>query len=790
MVFASKEKTSDRRFWEGQPSLYTAELRPPLPDLSGSAYLLQRSLGNSYLQAIGQTGGHTSELPLIQRAWAPGGSCASCRYGEDGQEQIQPKLVVGAPDDVYEQEADRVAEQVMRMPAPALSIGRESAPPAQRSCSECQDELKRQSLEEKDEQRLQAQSESGAVTTVSPGVENAIHALSARGQPLPESVRSFTELRFSADFSAVRIHTDLHAHDLARSVNAQAFTVGQDIVFRAGHYVPETTMGKHLLAHELTHVLQQRGNDPFRTKNSTLSGPPGLLSRKRFRGPRNVFECRSIGVPCPPAISSGALSIQAKAATNAIQEDKRQSYRWVPPVAGCIRRQLATVPAKEAADAEDKLTEREITVAIVHNGHRALAFTHGKDIYLSEGMNDFESSEAKQMVAHELTHTIQQRAAGSSDSRISQPGDIYEQETDRAADDVMRTPEPNYAPAISECSQSLHLQKHPAKPSSEQEELLDLLIDPVHNHDKILRLITKLGKDVERIGQLLSRNLRFFEDLAGTNQGIDILQSLIPHVSPSLRNQIISALRRTGRKASEATRPEDLEALNKINLAIRQDLRLTKFLEGRFPLRFPATLYDPVTVRDGGIYYDPKLVDTGLVPMYTVKVGLAGGRPLRSLMPILYVKIGPSALSSNLAYLQSVLFHEFTHFTQGCVLRKRESDMSTWEKLTKTFVEASSGGRNPDLEVETHSMQLAGYFFQLEKNKAAHIMEELTRYAVKAQQFQWQDALDRVKLAVRQNPRKKSDWINVANMVISRTRKTDSEHHKKSLELQDAIIKA
>lgn len=467
MVFASKEKTSDRRFWEGQPSRYTAELRPPLPDLSGSAYLLQRSLGNSYLQAIGQTSGHTSELPLIQRAWAPGGSCASCRYGEDGQEQLQPKLVVGAPDDVYEQEADRVAEQIMRMP------------------------------------------------------------------------------------------------------------------------------------------------------------------------------------------------------------------------------------------------------------------------------------------------------------------------------------EPNYPPAISECSQSLHLQKHPAKPSSEQEELLDLLIDPVHNYHKILRLIPKLGKDVERIGQLLSRHLRFFEDLAGTEQGIFILQSLIPHVSPSLRNQITSALQRTGRKASEATRPEDLEALNKINLAIRQDPRLTKFfLQGRFPLRFPATLYDPVTVKDGGIYYDPKLADTGLVPMYTVKVGLAGGRPLRSLMPILYVKIGPSALSSNLAYLQSVLFHEFTHFTQGCVLRKRESDMSAWEKLTKTFVEASSGGRNPDLEVETHSMQLAGYFFQLEKNKAAHIMEELTRYAVKAQQFQWQDALDRVKLAVRQNPRKKSDWINVANMVISRTRKTDSEHHKKSLELQDAIIKA
>jgi hypothetical protein len=67
------------------------------------------------------------------------------------------------------------------------------------------------------------------------------------------------EPRFNADFSAVRIHNDAHAHALARSVNAKAFTVGQHVVFGAGHYSPETDPGKHLLAHELTHVAQQRG---------------------------------------------------------------------------------------------------------------------------------------------------------------------------------------------------------------------------------------------------------------------------------------------------------------------------------------------------------------------------------------------------------------------------------------------------------------------------------------------------------------------------------------------------
>jgi hypothetical protein len=65
------------------------------------------------------------------------------------------------------------------------------------------------------------------------------------------------EPRFGTDFSAVRVHTDSNAQSLARSVNAQAFTVGNDVVFGAGQYAPESDSGKRLLAHELTHVIQQ-----------------------------------------------------------------------------------------------------------------------------------------------------------------------------------------------------------------------------------------------------------------------------------------------------------------------------------------------------------------------------------------------------------------------------------------------------------------------------------------------------------------------------------------------------
>jgi len=77
------------------------------------------------------------------------------------------------------------------------------------------------------------------------------------GRPLPRSTQSFFESRFDRDFSDVRVHTGSKADRAARSVNARAFAVGQDIVFRSGEYRPKTNKGKRLLAHELTHVVQQ-----------------------------------------------------------------------------------------------------------------------------------------------------------------------------------------------------------------------------------------------------------------------------------------------------------------------------------------------------------------------------------------------------------------------------------------------------------------------------------------------------------------------------------------------------
>lgn len=160
-------------------------------------------------------------------------------------QMIQPKLKVSQPGDAYEQEADRVADQVLRMPDTGI----------QRMCSECEDEVQRQPIEEEEE--LQTKSISDQETQLTPDVQRQIDGLHGGGNPLSDSTRQFFEPRFGRDFSSVRVHTDSRAVDSARAIGARAYTRGTDVVFGAGEYNPETTGGRRLLAHELTHVTQQ-----------------------------------------------------------------------------------------------------------------------------------------------------------------------------------------------------------------------------------------------------------------------------------------------------------------------------------------------------------------------------------------------------------------------------------------------------------------------------------------------------------------------------------------------------
>ena len=181
------------------------------------------------------------------------------------QPTIQTKLTIGTPDDKYEQEADRVADQVMRMPEPQededLGIQRKvPSPTVQRICTGCEEELQRQTMEEEEEEPLQMKGESGsgsAAQQVSDTTASQIQSWHGGGEPLPSKPRASFEQRFGRDFEKVRIQRDAKAAGTAAKLHARAFTVGNNIAFGKGQFRPDTSEGERLLAHELTHVVQQ-----------------------------------------------------------------------------------------------------------------------------------------------------------------------------------------------------------------------------------------------------------------------------------------------------------------------------------------------------------------------------------------------------------------------------------------------------------------------------------------------------------------------------------------------------
>ena len=166
---------------------------------------------------------------------------------------LQPRLTVGQADDPYEREADRIADQVMRMPAPpsdgdGLSITSVTAHQAQRQCAECE--------EEEEEGTLQRKERGAPSSGTAPPIVD--QALSFAGSAARCGDAAYFEPRFGYDFSGVRIHTGGDAVSATHVVRARAFTVGDQIAFAAGQYTPHSETGRRLLAHELAHVAHSR----------------------------------------------------------------------------------------------------------------------------------------------------------------------------------------------------------------------------------------------------------------------------------------------------------------------------------------------------------------------------------------------------------------------------------------------------------------------------------------------------------------------------------------------------
>ncbi len=209
---------------------------------------------------------------------------------------------------------------VLRAPVALGGVQRCPCAGAGTPCPRCEEERRVQHL-----QRAAAPNASGGPLSVAPHVGRQVDALRGHGAPLPRDTRTFFESRFGHDFSAVRVHDGPDAARSARALQARAYTTGPDVVFGDGQYAPDTTAGRHLLAHELTHVVQQGGasgsarRHPPSASSLTVGPVDDPLEREaehvatrvtsgggaRDVAPPHAVSVASLGVPDAPHATAG-----------------------------------------------------------------------------------------------------------------------------------------------------------------------------------------------------------------------------------------------------------------------------------------------------------------------------------------------------------------------------------------------------------------------------------------------------------------------------------------------------
>ena len=277
-TFAHKSRTAQQ----------TASAKPTRPSRVGfgqsceanSILHLQRSIGNYAVQQLLRSSAEGRDGKLTGMAPPHLGHDLHRIPVSPAAGAIQTELKISEPGDEYEREADRVADEVMSM-SDAEVAQRVEAGGIDGMYSERKEEqaLQRQLVEEE----LQAKPKYGETSTVARNLESRINSMRSGGQPLHPAACGFFEPRFGHDFSSVRVHTDSSAAEAAKSLNSKAFTIGQDIAFDSGRYSPDSRTGRSLLAHELTHVVQQTGADGKRIDRSRdgfdLNGVQPIIQR-------------------------------------------------------------------------------------------------------------------------------------------------------------------------------------------------------------------------------------------------------------------------------------------------------------------------------------------------------------------------------------------------------------------------------------------------------------------------------------------------------------------------------
>ena len=283
---ARRPAAGRRGISQAGPNVDEAKKGRVLNDWSGSSFECQSALlGDARMSHPANAGLKSEMARSIQRTF---GNKYVQRLVKSVVEKrnalVQTKLIVGPAGDKYEQEADSVAVQVVK------GLVAEKPSPVQKQEDEVgQAKLQRQEEEEMIMPKLQRQDDldddlqmklqrqddldddlqmapdEGGIGleggSLDQGTESLIEGARSGGSPLPDRLRASMESAFGADFSGVRVHSDGKSDELNDKLTSRAFTTGQDIFLKKGEYKPDSLGGKELLAHELTHVVQQKGEE-------------------------------------------------------------------------------------------------------------------------------------------------------------------------------------------------------------------------------------------------------------------------------------------------------------------------------------------------------------------------------------------------------------------------------------------------------------------------------------------------------------------------------------------------
>jgi hypothetical protein len=201
--------------------------------------------------------------------------------------RIQPKLMVGAPADAFEQEADRVADHVMRMRQPPVR-------------SQAQPGLSEHRIAPAAQLQTKSSHPGDRGGIAAPPIVQEV--LRSPGQPLDAATRAYMEPRFGHDFGKVRVHADARAAESARAIMARAYTLGSHIAFETGQYRPGMSLGRRLIAHELVHVVQQQATGFEKIQKQSTSHPAVPHKPLRYGGGfrYGAAETRQMPIPEKP----------------------------------------------------------------------------------------------------------------------------------------------------------------------------------------------------------------------------------------------------------------------------------------------------------------------------------------------------------------------------------------------------------------------------------------------------------------------------------------------------------